>query len=134
MKNIYSKTNIIELSDKDFNNKLLVSDKFKNKNGLIKFYAPWCPHCKDMKSDLIFLSNNLSKYGFIIGVINTDHNKDLVDKFNISGIPKLFLVDTKGNLKSLDTEDNSIENLLKNICKFTKRCCKKQNNKIICEN
>lgn len=123
---MYSNTNIVKLTNKDFKDKLLISNNFKNKNGLIKFYAPWCPHCKDLVSDLIFLSNGLINHGFMIGVVNTDYNKDLVKKFNISGIPKLFLVNTKGELDSLDLEDNNLENLLKNICKFTKRSYKNQ--------
>ena len=134
MKNIYDKTTIIELTTKDFKDEVLISKKFKNKHGLIKFYAPWCPHCKDMKSDLLFLSNGLINHDFVIGVVNTDENKDLSAKFNISSIPKLFLVDSKGKLESLNLIDNSIENILENICKFTKKCCIKDNNKIVCKN
>ena len=132
MENSYDGTNVIKLSNKDFDDKILINKKFKNKNGLIKFYAPWCSFCKNMKSDIIFLSNGLREEDFCVGVVNTDNDNELSNKFNISGIPALFLVDSKGKLTALKLKENTIENILENICNFTKKCCKKEDNNIVC--
>ena len=56
---------VIELTGNDFNEKTLIKSEFKNRSSLIKFYAPWCGHCKKMVPDLKFLAKGLKNHGFI---------------------------------------------------------------------
>ena len=114
----YTNSDVIELTSKDFNGKILINDRFKNKNGIIKFYAPWCPHCVEMTKPLKFLAKELKKYSFLIGVINTDTNLQLAKTFNISGIPTLYTINTDGKI-NLYEGNKDIESLLKHICEFT---------------
>jgi len=123
---------VVELQGSDFNDMTLVHKDFKNKNALIKFYAPWCPHCTDMVADLNFLAKGLSSHGFKIGAVNltNNSNKEISQKCNVSGIPSLFMANPKGELNKLEISDRSVESLLNEICKFTNSgiCCKKDNN------
>ena len=114
----YTNSDVIELTSKDFNGKILINDRFKNKNGIIKFYAPWCPHCVEMTNPLKFLAKELKKYDFLIGVVNTDTNLQLAQTFNISGIPTLYTINTDGKI-NLYKGNKDIESLLKHICEFT---------------
>uniref|UniRef100_A0A6C0EJF4 Thioredoxin domain-containing protein n=1 Tax=viral metagenome TaxID=1070528 RepID=A0A6C0EJF4_9ZZZZ len=114
----YSNSDVIELSSKDFNNKILINSKFKNKNGLIKFYAPWCPHCVEMTKPLKFLATELKNKGFLIGVVNTDIHPKVAQTFNINGIPTIYTLNTNGDME-LYNEGKDIESLLNHITKFT---------------
>ena len=114
----YTNSDVIELTSKDFNGKILINSRFKNKNGIIKFYAPWCPHCVEMTKPLKFLAKELKKYDFLIGVVNTDTNLQLAQTFNISGIPTLYTINTHGKI-NLYEGNKDIESLLKYICEFT---------------
>jgi len=129
----YHNSDVIELREKDFNNKTLINNNLKNKNGIIKFYAPWCGYCKNMVEDLKFLATGLKNNDFFIAAIDTDENKELSNRFNISGIPTLYMYNQNGNL-TLYNGNKDIESLLESICEFTskKLCCKKKNNDVSC--
>ena len=131
--NEYDNSDVIELTKKDFNNKTLINTKLKNKNGIIKFYAPWCGYCKNMVKDLKFLATGLKNKDFFIAAVNTEANNELSTKFNITGIPTLYMYNQDGNL-SLYNGNKDIESLLESICEFTskKLCCKKDSNNISC--
>ena len=104
-----------------------------NKNGIIKFYAPWCPHCTNMVDDLKFLAHHLHDHGFFVASVDVtqEHSKEAAQNFQVSGIPALYKYDGS-NITKLETNDRSIEGLLDSICKFTKKCCKKTDNGIEC--
>lgn len=108
----------------------IVNKKFIGKNGLIKFYAPWCPHCTALVDDLNFLGKGLKNEHFKIGAINVDVevNKEISRKAGVTGLPTLFLMDLNGNLKEYNNNSREIPDLLDEICTFTDKVCYKKEN------
>lgn len=68
---------------------------------LYLFYTDWCPHCKKTKPEWAQLKklyeNGKKVNGYTLNFIEVDceANKELADKFDISGYPTIKLV--KGN-------------------------------------
>lgn len=126
--NHYSGTKVIELSNKDFssqNGKLRVTRKgFQQNYGIVKFYAPWCPHCTNMVNDMAYLANELKDYNVRIAAVNCDDNKRGNDKLaaqaKIEGLPTLFLLREDGSLKRYDGTRN-VEGILTAIVQTAKK-------------
>ncbi len=57
---------------------------------LVDFYADWCRPCKMMKPILEEFAGDYQSQ-ITVASINTDNNKNLSTKYNISGIPCLIL-------------------------------------------
>lgn len=56
---------------------------------ILDFYADWCPNCKQLNP---ILDEKISKkHNIKLLRINIDQNKDIADKFSITGIPHIFL-------------------------------------------
>lgn len=67
---------------------------------MVKFFAPWCGHCKTLAP----IYNNLAK-GFpqskvVIAEVNTDEQRDLAKRFGIKGLPTLFWFEKGGDLSA----------------------------------
>jgi thiol-disulfide isomerase/thioredoxin len=96
-KNIYNNSKLVkELLSSDFvlnsNGKSYLNNKdYKGKPMLIKFYAPWCPHCTKLKPTLKSLGKKFKDKGLIVGAVNCD-NQNIKNKVNIEGFPTIFLV------------------------------------------
>lgn len=111
------------------------------KNGILKVYAPWCPHCKPLVEPLTFLAKQLSGHGFVIVAVNSENpaNADLPGKLGARGFPTLFAIKPNGKLVPLEESSRDLTGLLGAICEKTKDtssrlCCKHDNatNKIAC--
>jgi len=138
---------VSELTSKDYKisgSQVTITNKlFKNKNGLIMVYAPWCPHCVSMVEPLLHLANELKNYLFKIGAINSENelNKEVVASLGVNGFPTLYYVNTKGKMKEIRSNGRSNDALLKAVCDMTNVdneetntfCCEKTNNKYICK-
>lgn len=70
-----------------------------NKLILVDFYASWCGPCKKMDAE-VWSTEEASaiKKNFIPVKINFDIEKDLITKYNIQSIPRLILMDYKGEV------------------------------------
>ena len=108
--NLYDKfSGVIELRSKDFNitdNKVTIINKeFKNKNGLINFYAPWCPHCKTMVEQWSDLAIQF-KHKFAIGAVNCENknNYKIRNKLRIVQYPTIKSVSKNGIISKYDGE------------------------------
>ncbi len=109
-KNLYDKfTGVVELTSKDFNitdkNVTVINKNFKNKYGLLNFYAPWCPHCKTM----VELWSDLAiqfKHKFVIGAVNCENknNYKIRDKLRILQYPTIKSVSKNGIVSKYDVE------------------------------
>lgn len=110
-KDLYSKfSGVMELKAKDFNiskNKItIINKKFLNNYGLIAFYAPWCPHCKQM----VELWSDLAiqfQHKFIIAAVNCENtnNQIICSKLRIDHYPTIKYVIKNGTLYDYDGRD-----------------------------
>jgi protein disulfide-isomerase-like protein len=59
---------------------------------LTLFYAPWCPHCKNMMSDWDRVAQRVAnnKFNIKITKINCDENKEMAEKYGVSGFPTII--------------------------------------------
>ncbi|MBN2778599.1 MAG: thioredoxin [Bacteroidales bacterium] len=73
---------------------LLNEANFENgiKSGLVlvDFYADWCRPCKMMQPVLEEVANEYQKK-IVISKVNTDQNKNLSQKYQITGIPAMIV-------------------------------------------
>ncbi len=65
----------------------------------VDFYADWCGPCKAMLNTTYKNTEVVAKSKrFVPVLINVDKNKDLAEKYQISGIPAVLFFDAKGKL------------------------------------
>jgi len=56
----------------------------------LKFYAPWCGHCKHLAPVLEQVAKSLDSQAHV-GKIDCDTHTDLCRRFNVKGYPTLFI-------------------------------------------
>ena len=82
-------------------NSLLPENALSNgKPTVFEFYADWCEACKEMAPDMIDVKKqNANKVDIVL--LNVDNSRwiDLIDKYDVNGIPKLIFFDDKGEFK-----------------------------------
>jgi len=73
---------------------VLTKDNFdeKTKEGLwlIKFFAPWCGHCKRLAPTWIELASKAEKFN--VGEVDCTAQKDLCGRFNVRGYPTIKFI------------------------------------------
>ena len=67
---------------------------------VFEFYADWCQACKEMAPDMIKLKKQTSNKLDVV-LLNVDNPRwvDLINKYDVNGIPKLTFFDDKGIFK-----------------------------------
>jgi len=61
-----------------------------SKNVFVKFYAPWCGHCKNMAADYENVADMFAKEGdVVIAEVDADAHKELGGRFGVTGFPTL---------------------------------------------
>ena len=81
-----SSENVLELTDGNFEAEVLDSDV----PVLVDFWAEWCMPCKMISPTIHELADEYA--GKVkVGQVDTDSNRDVSLKFNISAIPTLIL-------------------------------------------
>ena len=102
---MYKNTNVIELTEKNFNNKKII--KTKNLSGLLVVYAPWCIHCINVSETYKELSNLfINKFNFYSLDSENKHNLKMIDKLDVKFYPSFYIVDNKGNISEIKTQIN----------------------------
>ncbi|ETP47794.1 protein disulfide-isomerase domain [Phytophthora nicotianae P10297] len=75
--------------------KVLTPDNFDevvdgSKHVLIKFYAPWCGHCKSMAPTYETVATAFKKAdNVVVAEVDADNYKDLGSKYGVTGFPTL---------------------------------------------
>jgi len=67
---------------------------------VFEFYADWCEACKEMAPDMVNAEKlNSSKIDIVL--LNVDNSRwfNLIDKYDVNGIPQLIFFDDKGQFK-----------------------------------
>ncbi len=102
--NLYTKySGVIELTTKDFKiakNKITVVNKeFKDKYGLINFYAPWCKHCQNMVETWSDLAIQF-QHKFVIAAVNCENkdNYEIRNKLRIKEYPTIKFITKSGSI------------------------------------
>ena len=80
-------TNIIEVGEDDFENKVL--EQSINKLVIADFWAPWCGPCKQLTPILEKIISG-SSYKIILAKINIDENQQIAAQLRIQSIPAVF--------------------------------------------
>tara|TARA_B100000902_G_C27073013_1_gene794995 strand:+ start:298 stop:867 length:570 start_codon:yes stop_codon:yes gene_type:complete len=67
---------------------------------VFEFYADWCEACKEMAPDMVYAEKvNSNKINIVLLNVENSRWFDLIDKYDVNGIPKLTFFDDKGELK-----------------------------------
>merc|ERR1711941_231424 len=62
----------------------------------IKFYAPWCGHCKTMKPAFDKLIQNTDGNRITIDEVDCTQHRPLCEQHNVSGYPTLLFFSSNG--------------------------------------
>jgi len=68
--------------------------------GVFYFSAPWCGPCKTFKP---VLQQVTSELGISINDINVDYDAMYTEKYNVTSIPTLIILDNQGNVTYRNT-------------------------------
>lgn len=83
------------LTDANFND--FIS---KHEFVLVKFYAPWCGHCKSMAGDYSKVAEDLKEAPYKIAKLDATVNSATAAKYSVSGYPTLlFFIEGKNYVK-----------------------------------
>ncbi len=67
---------------------------------VFEFYADWCEACKEMAPDMLDAKKQtLNKVDVVLLNVDNSRWSDLIDKYDVNGIPKLIFFDEKGEIK-----------------------------------
>ncbi|KYN97294.1 putative thioredoxin-related protein [Plasmodium gaboni] len=98
---------VIELNDSNFENLTQLSTGNTTGSWFIKFYAPWCSHCKAMSKTWAQLATEL-KGKINVAKIDVTINSKTRKRFKIEGFPTLLYF-KNGKMYDYKNHDRSLE-------------------------
>ena len=84
-------------------NSLLPETALSNgKPTVFEFYADWCEACKEMAPDMVEVKKQISGKVDVV-LLNVDNSRwtDLIDKYDVNGIPKLTFFNDQGEFQGV---------------------------------
>jgi len=87
----------------------------KHKHVFVKFYAPWCGHCKSMAPSYAKLAAKMNEKegGIPIAEVDATESPELAERFGVEGYPTLkFFVEGKPVDYQGEREGDAIENFI----------------------
>jgi thioredoxin domain-containing protein 5 len=75
---------------------------FKTKTHLVKFYAPWCGHCKALapKWDTLAEDESLAAKGVVVAKADcTGAGRQFCNQYKVDGYPQIFMMDGKAKVQ-----------------------------------
>jgi thioredoxin-like negative regulator of GroEL len=126
---------VIKLYDDDFDFSSsqikLTNKQFKNKDGYVMIYAPWCPNCQNKVEFWSYLGNQLNhnpQYkaeNFRIGVVNSEDPSasQIVRHLQVNAIPRFVHISSGGTVSEYQGQDHSPETLIKEVCQNKQKLC-----------
>ncbi|OMH84084.1 Protein disulfide-isomerase like 2-1 [Zancudomyces culisetae] len=104
-------SNVLSLNNDNFD-KVVGS---ANKGAMVKFFAPWCPHCKDMAADYSKLASSFkepNQKGVVIAEVDCTQQESLCTKYKIQGYPTVMWFKNGNTASPLEYNDlNEFEQL-----------------------
>ena len=94
-----SKAMLDQLAKKSLEPDIALSN---GKPTVFEFYADWCEACNEMAPDIVDAEKLYSNKIDIV-LLNVDNPRwfDLIEKYDVNGIPQLTFFDDKGEFKGL---------------------------------
>ena len=82
-------------------NSLLPENALSNgKPTVLEFYADWCEACKEMAPDMVDAKRqNANKVDIVLLNVDNSRWNDLIEKYDVNGIPKLAFFNEKGEFR-----------------------------------
>ena len=108
------KNGVYELKPKHFKT---THTAFKDKMGLIMFYADWCPHCSSDETVGFWTELSQELKGLMpIGAFNCNNHKKTATELGISGFPTIMFVNYDGNMEQYEG-GRDMDSIMGFICK-----------------
>jgi len=100
-------TKVVDLTEFNFDGVVLAP-----KHVFVKFYAPWCGHCKKLAPDWEKLANAFDgESDVVIAKLDAEKHKAVANKYEITGYPTLVYFD-KENKQHKYTEGRTLKELV----------------------
>lgn len=119
-KYFYKDSIIKELKGNDFVGGSVTHSSFKNKPGLIMWYADWCPHCSNQETIKMWKDvGTFCDPDLVVGAVNcaneSNGSKAVSEMIGIQGFPSITYVNVDG---TIDTDKFNNQRTKDNIIKF----------------
>lgn len=89
-----------------FTKKELAIKSDRNYMKILKFYADWCGPCKMLSKTIDSIKEEIP---FEIEEVDADNNAEMVQQYNIRGLPTMIIVDGETEIKRCAGAMNATE-------------------------